>query len=572
MLDKTRTHERKRLTLVKSVIGSFEEPAKTSDISGDCLGVSVSEQTMEKARNQSKALGWLYETVEIGWKFLMKSRAGLETTMGEMDPYAKVEPSSMPHEGLGLRKTLDLVENTVAPQLVKTQSPEFMGHMTSDIPFPVHLSDILISFFNQNLVKSETSGIASKIERQTLEWFHKIIYERDERFYERTQKSLDTALGVVTSGGTIGNISALTVARNISLPECKTIGLSETMKLHGLNKVVILCSKRAHYSLKKAASLIGLGEQNLVEIPVCKSSNRIDTVALEDTIQECQKNATLICAMVGMAGSTETGSVDNLSVMAKLASKYGIWFHVDAAWAGGYMLSPKLKAKLFGIEQADSVTIDGHKLLGLTMGHGMTLFKDEHSLGSIKQSANYIIRANSDDLGRFSLEGSRPFVSLKLWFLVNTYGFKKLGKRVEESHEKAQKFHRILNEFSCFEITSQLETNILTYRFAPKNIRDYIKHQEEGRDTIWLERALNTVNAQLHEDGITQAPGFVSRTQLESCLNTDIPLTVLRVIPINRQTKESHIRSLLSWQVNRGNELLTGLLENSPISSHEPLL
>ena len=198
------------------------------------------------------------------------------------------------------------------------------------------------------------------------------------------------------------------------------------MRHHGYEKAVILCSQRAHYSLKKAASLIGIGEHGLVSVPVHKSSNKIDISALESIIDECERTKTLIIAMVGIAGTTETGNVDQLSQMADLAQKHKIWFHVDAAWAGGYLLSAKLKNILSGIEMADSVVIDGHKLVGLTMGHGMTLFKNQDSLDALRQTANYIIRANSSDLGKYSLEGSKPFASFKLWFYLKAFGLEKI--------------------------------------------------------------------------------------------------------------------------------------------------
>ena len=221
---------------------SFQQPTSRLELGGD---------VMEKARRSSKALGWLYASVELGWRFLIRSRSEDSDIMGSSSLESFPATEFIPDDGLGLSKTLHVVEKELAPKLVKTQSPLFMGHMTADIPFPIHIADVLGSFFNQNLVKSETSGAAANIERQTLGWFHRLVYGFDNYHYEKVTKHPDKCLGVAVSGGTIGNITALNVARNFALPESKSLGVYESMKLHGWNKAVIVCSQRAHYSLKK---------------------------------------------------------------------------------------------------------------------------------------------------------------------------------------------------------------------------------------------------------------------------------------------------------------------------------
>lgn len=527
----------------------------------------VGSELMERARNRSKALKWLYLTVEMGWRFLINSKANSSCLMGN-DSSIKFDPAeNIPLEGDGLAKVLKKVEEELAPELVKTQSPDFMGHMTSDIPFPVHIADILASFFNQNLVKSETSGAASQVEKQTLSWFHRLTFGMSDSFYQRVSSDSDKCLGVVSSGGTLGNITALTVARNLRLPECKSLGVYETMKLHGWNRVAILCSKRAHYSIRKSSSIIGFGEKSIVEIPVEISTNKIDLQSLEGKINSLKQNKTLIIAMVGVAGSTETGSIDDLLQMSKISRRHNIWFHVDAAWGGGYLMSPELRKKLSGIENADSVVIDGHKMVGLTMGHGMTLFRDEYSIQALKESADYVIRPNSKDLGKYSIEGSKPFSSLKLWFLIRSVGLQRIAMRVNQMHYAAQRFEAIISEFLSLELTSEVQTNIVTYRFAPSCVREFIVENKNLNEAIWLENLLNDINITLHEEGLKKAPGFVSRTRLESCDGSDINQIVLRAIPINRNTKPENIRRLLSWQINRGRELFHQHIEQGPYES-----
>ena len=128
------------------------------------------------------------------------------------------------------------------------------------------------------------------------------------------------------------------------------------------------------------------------------------------------------------------------------------------------------------------------------------------------------------------------------------------------------RFSAVVEEFSAFEITNKVETNILTYRFAPKKVREIIKSNPTSDESIWLLNTLNRINETLHREGRASAPGFVSRTQLESCVGSDVPHVVFRAIPINSKIKNENVRNLLAWQMNRGYQLLTTMLNGSPYS------
>jgi glutamate decarboxylase len=417
-----------------------------------------------KQEPSSSTLGWLYAAVEAGLRFVKSPRRSL---MGEGN-LEHLGCEELSEWGEGLQKALEYSETTIAPHLVLTQNPRFMGHMTSEVHLSSQMADILQSFYNQNLVKQETAHGASDIERQTVFWLHKLIYGQNAQFYSDASKDYSHSLGSNVSGGTIGNLTGLTVARNLRFPEVKQKGwLGVALEGKSSIKVAILASKRAHYSLLKACALLGLGEESLVVIPVDPFTNKVDLKVMSETAKSLSDQGTVILAVIGVAGSTETGSIDDLEALSQIARQYGSWFHVDAAWGGAYLFSEDLKPMLKGIELADSVVIDGHKLLGLTMGHGMVLFRQKESLDALLHHAHYILRTTSRDLGRFTLEGSKPFNAFKLWFTGKSIGQRGIGARVETAHSKARLFLQCLKAYDCFEVTSALETTILTYRYIP---------------------------------------------------------------------------------------------------------
>ena len=250
---------------------------------------------------------------------------------------------------------IDIIDK-IAPKAVNVASPYFVGHMTSALPFfMVHLKTITTAL-NQNVNKLETSKILSVIEKQILAKIHRLIFNKEESFYQKHVQSTDTSLGAFTTGGTTANLTALWVARNkLFLPYqdfegIENEGIAQTMQTFSLDRITVLVQERAHFSLRKAGGLLGIGNKNIIPIPV-DSKHRIDLKILEKTIKELSNDKkTKIAAVVGIAGTTETGMIDPLCEMAQICKENSIFFHVDAAWGGPVLLSEKY-AHLFLIYQ-----------------------------------------------------------------------------------------------------------------------------------------------------------------------------------------------------------------------------
>lgn len=447
--------------------------------------------------------------------------------------------------------TAFLLEKLVA-QSVHTSSPRFIGHMTSALPyFLMPLSKIMIAL-NQNTVKIETSKAFTPLERQVLGMLHNLIYQRNEDFYQSWMHSAAHSLGAFCSGGTIANITALWVARNSALkPEGDFNGVAEeglfrAMRHYGYEDLVILVSERGHYSLKKSADVLGIGRESLVAIPT-DENNRICLEKLNEKIVELKAKNIKPFALIGVAGTTETGNIDPLDHMADIAEREGIHFHVDAAWGGASLMSNNQRPKLKGIERADSVTIDAHKQLYVPMGAGMVLFKDPALVSAIEHHADYILRKGSKDLGSHTLEGSRSGMAMLLFASFNIIGRQGYELLIDQSVEKAAYFADLVEAQNDFELVSAPELCLMTYRYVPPTVKAALNvASPEQVDAIHT--LLNDLTIFIQKRQREAGYSFVSRTCLTPSQWDRRTTNVFRVVLANPLTTREILQAVLDEQ------------------------
>ena len=443
----------------------------------------------------------------------------------------------------------DFILKHLVAQSVHTSSPGFIGHMSSALPYFMLPLSKIITALNQNMVKVETSKAFTPMERQVLGMLHGLVYERDDQFYSQWLHNPDHALGAFCSGGTVANITALWVARNKCLNEgaISKRGLHGAMQEAGIKGLVVMVSKRGHYSLLKAVDLLGLGRDNLITIET-DEHNKVNVQAMREKAQALQKEGYRVMSLVGIAGTTETGNVDPLDEIAALSEELGCHFHVDGAWGGPTLFSEKYKSLLKGIELADSVTIDAHKQFYVPMGAGMVLFKDPESLQSIELHAEYIIRRGSRDLGQQSLEGSRPGMALLVHAGLNIIGRKGYEMLIDQGIEKARHFSRLIENHEDFELMVEPELNILGYRYAPKWIQECLQ-KTDPESVKWINEKLDLINKNIQKAQREQGKTFVSRTRIGMAKYDGAELIYFRVILANPLTKEKDINKVLEHQL-----------------------
>ncbi len=442
--------------------------------------------------------------------------------------------------------------DTLVSHSVHTASPSFIGHMTSALPyFLMPLSKIMIAL-NQNLVKIETSKAFTPLERQVLGMIHRLIYGETDHFYQQWMHSAEHSLGAFCSGGTIANITALWVARNNALkaegdfPGVEKAGLFKAMRHYGHEGLAILVSERGHYSLKKAADVLGIGQEGLVAVKT-DAHNRICPHDLEQKITELKANKIKVFAVVGVAGTTETGNIDPLRTIAQICQREQIHFHIDAAWGGATLMSNRYRRLLDGVELADSVTIDAHKQLYIPMGAGMVLFKDPNAMRSIEHHAQYILRQGSKDLGSHTLEGSRSGMAMLVYasmHIISRPGYQLL---IDQSIEKARYFADLIDAQTDFELVSQPELCLLTYRYLPAHVRMALE-KSQGVQRAQLNELLNELTKFIQKKQRETGKSFVSRTQLNPHQWDKLATIVFRVVLANPLTTKEILHNVLDEQ------------------------
>lgn len=474
---------------------------------------------------------------------------------GEMEP-AEIEKDfqnvNIPDEPMFVHDQAKFLMDKVVSQSVHTASPSFIGHMTSSMPyFMLPLAKIMIAL-NQNTVKIETSKAFTPLESQVIGMLHKLIYNRPSDYYERWTHDRNHALGVFCSGGTIANITALWVARNQMLsPKNSFLGIYEDglaagLGAHGYRGLAIIVSKRGHYSLRKAADLLGIGRRNLIAIET-DSRNKINLDSLRAKIKELRDLQIGILAIIGIAGTTETGNVDPLDEMANIAECEQIHFHVDGAWGAPTLFSDKHRHLLKGIGRANSVAIDAHKQLYVPMGAGLCLFKSETALDSIETNAQYIIRRGSRDIGKHTLEGSRPGMAMLVHSGLRILGRKGYELLIDVGIGKANQFARLIQNTDDFELTTEPELNILTYRFVPGKILELLKTAPVDKAKA-VNELLSELTVNIQKVQRDRGQSFVSRTTFEISTHHNQPLTVFRVVLANPLTTRQVFVDVLEEQ------------------------
>lgn len=455
--------------------------------------------------------------------------------------------SRVPDEPTFVSDHTKFVLESLVANSVHTASPRFVGHMTSTIPyFMLPLAKIMIAL-NQNLVKTETSKAFTPLERQVIGMLHRLVYDQDDAFYQRWMHDSEHPLGAFGSGGTVANITALWMARNRAFGPngdfagVAKAGLYRALRHYGYEGAAVVVSERGHYSLGKAADVLGIGRDDLVMVPT-DGRNKVRVSEVERACKDLVARNIKPLAVVGIAGSTETGSIDPLNDLADVAAQFGAHFHVDAAWGGPVLMSDNHKHLVAGISRADSVTIDAHKQLYVPMGGGILLLKDPTLAGSIIHHAQYIIRRGSKDLGATTLEGSRPGMAMLVHSALRILGRSGFSLLIEQGMQRAAAFAKMVGDDPWFELVSAPETNILTYRLVPPDVQRAPFNPETNE-------LLNRLTVELQKVQRERGKNFVSRTTLTPESSQRLPTVVFRVVLANPLTTDEILREVLDEQL-----------------------
>ncbi|MCX7679565.1 MAG: pyridoxal-dependent decarboxylase [Spirochaetes bacterium] len=509
-----------------------------------------------------------YELLDLIHNFF-KEKGGIHSEI-PLTELAKIFSNiEIPREPQLWRTILNEIKNNIIAHSVKVGNPYYVGHMTSAIPYFMILLEMIIAALNQNQVKIETAKASTYVERELIGWIHRLIFNRSPKYYRQNVQNRNYVLGNVTVDGTIANLTALLVARNRAFPPdgrfpgIRKAGIYDAFRYYHCNRAVIFVSKRGHYSIDKIAWILGLGENSVIKIPV-DAYNKIDVDYLARELHQIEERNRYgeekikIIALVGIAGTTETGNVDNLMALYELADRYETHFHVDAAWGGPLLLVDEYRHLFRGIELADTVTFDAHKLLYSPLSMGMVLFRSKKLSSFLFHTSNYIIREDSVDQGRFTVEGSRPFSCLKPWVTLKLFGQE--GFRVLFGHASmlTNTLMNLVEKHENFERMNYPELFIFNYRFVPAKVQQKLRELEKdaiNRDVQGglcakekikkINHMLNQLNVELHKAIRQEDNSFVSRTMLESTRYAPQKIVVLRAVTVNPLTTPEILKEII---------------------------
>jgi glutamate/tyrosine decarboxylase-like PLP-dependent enzyme len=462
---------------------------------------------------------------------IFESHANRRPLAAGLDPLALAArfDENIPYQGIPAQAVLKSIEDDIIPAALNLANPLTFGLMTPH-PFPLPaVLDGLISALNQNLGcawRTAPSGI--EVELRTISWLCQLC-------------GLPPGSGGhFTSGGTASNLTALRLALHRAFPQARSRGLVGLQ-----SQPVVYVSDQGHFSIDRAAGVLGLGEQNVRKIP-SRPDLTMDVDQLAGSIQQDRHKGLAPFAVIGTAGTTANGMIDPLTQVSEVCASENLWFHIDAPYAGALVLSERLKQHLQGIEKADSVTLDPHKWMFIPFSLGALLTRHTHLLRSaFGQDTAYlggehITQADSAPSGFYeiSLDGSRRFNGLKLWAAIKHLGISGLAQIVERQVGLAQLLYDRLAEVPGIELAPRSPTNILCFRITPVETDETARNllqanfQQRLEDAVgcWLSNVtiqekrflrLNLLHYDLEREHVDR---FLSalKTEVKGWLNTSV--------------------------------------------------
>lgn len=378
-------------------------------------------------------------------------------------PYSGLDPAALrelihgvalsPGGSASLQGVIEDTAALVARHSVFVQHPHCIAHLHTPPLLAGMAADRFMSAQNQSLDSWDQSGAATYVEQHVSDWLCQCFgYGM-------------SADGVFTSGGTQGNIMALLIARDWAVRRIS----GHDVQLDGLpsyhTKLRIVGSTKSHFTLRKAAAIMGLGQRAMVTV-ASRPDGTMEVDALEQTLAGLKQSGLIPFAVVGTAGTTDHGAIDDLVAIATLAKRHESWFHVDAAYGGALVLS-RDKHRLAGIDQADSLIVDFHKLWFQPVSCGAILLKDGQHFRHLLHRAEYLNR-ETDDLPNLvdkSISATRRFDALKVWMTLRSVGAEALGAMVDHLLAQTQAVGRLVAQRSGFELLAEPRLSTVLFRY-----------------------------------------------------------------------------------------------------------
>ncbi|MGU9957505.1 MAG: pyridoxal phosphate-dependent decarboxylase family protein [Arenicellales bacterium WSBS_2016_MAG_OTU3] len=419
-------------------------------------------------------------------------------------------PDDMPATGIPLDEVITEIRSLTDEHCRRNTHPGFFGYVASSGLPTDPLAHAMSATLNQNVVGYPGSPAGATMERTLVNWLKlQLGYPA-------------TAEGLLLSGGSIANTTAIAAALSKKFAaDYRTKGL---IRCAGSKRPKIICSQDVHFSVQRAAALLGIGTENIVTIGVDEQF-RMRTDLLSKTLSQIDCPVCVIAS----AGTTLTGAIDPLDEIAELCAQQDVWLHVDAAYGGGALLCAELLPLFKGIEKANSVSMDLHKWFFMSLDGSMLLYRDPASARAMfYENSDYVtfpIDGPPEQHMFFHLgpELSRRFRALPFYMAFRHYGAKRLGRSVLHNVECAQYLAKLVNANPDLQLVAEPQLSICCFRFRPT-----------GLDEETIDQINKKIRSQIEKEGEV----FMSETNVNG-------RPVLRVCIINHGSRAEHIELLL---------------------------
>jgi glutamate/tyrosine decarboxylase-like PLP-dependent enzyme len=441
---------------------------------------------------------------------------------GKVGEDASVFDEPLPERGRAVDDVLDATRDHVLTHPFGNSHPRFWAFINAT-PDPLGImADFLASAMNSNCWGGDHASI--HVEDRVVRWIAEIL------------GLPPGAEGILTSGGSMANFTALATARRAMSPAVREEGAG------GESSLVVYASEEAHNCVDKAVDLLGLGTRRLRVIP-SDETFRIRVDALREAIAADRRAGLRPGIVVGNAGSVNTGAIDPLEELADLCAREELWFHVDGAYGAMACVSGALRPLFAGLERADSVATDPHKWLYVPYEAGATLVREPGRLAdAFRRPASYLVHDTDSPVGGpvlFNERGpelSRGFKALKVWMGLRRHGRQGYATAVEHDVAMARFLADAIRTREDFELLAEPGLSIVNFRYHPAGTDD------EGH--------LDRLNRQIVNRLVASGAFFIAPTLVRG-------RTSLRVAIVNFRTRENDLQALLDEAARVGGEILS---------------
>ena len=448
---------------------------------------SSAKQALEFSSEEMRALGYQVIDMLVDYYGSRASKPVAETLDYAALDAILLEP--LPQRGMPWRAALKQFERQVVATSNRVDHPRFFAYIPLANNFVGVMADALAAGFNVfNAVWLQGPG-AAQIERLTIDWLRRIF------------GLPETAGGTFVSGGSVANLTALAVAREIQLQG-------------DMGAAVAYCSDQIHFAVSRGLRLLGFAPQQLRRLP-SDDSFRLSLPRLRAALEADRAAGKRPFCVIASAGATNTGAVDPLDELADLCADEALWLHVDGAYGAPAAITAQGKRLLQGLDRAHSLALDAHKWLFQPIECGAVLVRDRRWLPrTFKETPEYLkdVQSEGEELN-FMYQGiqlTRQFRALKVWLSFKVFGLDAISEAIAAGFENAELAERLLRETGRWEIVTPAQMAILTFRYQPAN-----------DDAALAERVTHGLVGRLLDDGYAFAAGTQLRgkTVMRMCCN-----------------------------------------------------